>query len=190
MRSIYELTDEGYPQMFYSYMDEPEKVYNFLFSCTLFTTLDGEVYVNSIYDNANFLNDVNGTNIAGTYIMAYSVDEYEYERLRADEEAYYDYQESLTGKYSDYTIYSTAKNDFKSGWLDKMYSLSEQLYMTVDYQGLEDATYYYDPNMKTYNIRFEVVVGESFGFFKTTYVVQAVYYESNGGLKASMFNVY
>lgn len=187
--------------MVYFYTDEPEVLYGMGLESYSFM-LDEVTYENisGIIDYPWFVEGLESSGIYG-----YSVDEARYDELYAADMEYWEsslgnlfYSEepsysSDEGNYSKYTVYSAAKDEFQS-WLNSKYSMTEQLYMSINYQTADAATFSYNSAMDSYQIRFEVTVNANiFDFFGTstsTYVVQAEYYESGSGLKASMFNVY
>ena len=180
--------------LFFGYMNEPGKQYGIQLEGISFVT--GEYGGVENWEYIAALNDCSwyADGLEASDIYMYNVEKWRYEELcEAQDDYYYGYLQSQEGNYSKEQVYAAAKEEFQN-WLDSCYSLTEQLYMKVQYQSVDEASFYYDSSMSSYEIRFEVTVNANifdfFGTSTTTYVVQAEYYESSWGLKAAMFNIY
>lgn len=96
------------------------------------------------------------------------------------------------GMYDKQQIYKRAISDFEY-YYDGAYTMTEQLYMTVEFQSVDEATFHYDPDMDEYKIRFKVTINENvfdfLGFSKYTCVLRASYTEENGRLEEVSFEL-
>ncbi len=173
--------------MVYSFVEEPEKLY-----CLSVSTYDyGIAYAPAEKDIMDTTYKIIGNDRESVgydiYLSNYSSATSDEISEKLEAEAQKNQEESRNNEQKR-GVYKQAKNEFQA-WLDQFYTPVEQMYLIVNYDDVSNATYYYDENMGTYELRMQVTVVESW-IYETTYTVTIECYVRNGYLITSDFNVY
>lgn len=188
VEAIYD--DNGIQVVIYHYLDMPYDTYGMGLDFEYFEITDiDSMYINKLYDASYFAPwELNVSDLS-----AYDVtkEKYEYISELSYGHVYGDnHPTSSSSSSKKSAVYEAAKKEFKNSWINKRYDMVEQVYLYTEYDSVNEATYFYNESMGTHQIRFEVSLSENFCLTNETYVINAEFYEQNGQLKISMFNVY
>lgn len=175
-------TDGTRPHIEIYYSDEPQEIWTLHIEDVIYRTAEGNVIV---------YNMVPCNEVTGEMLLYCDSDLATQEYLALQEEKIR--QEELANKesFSKEQVYDKATSDFQT-YIDNTYAMDERLFMYIEYQPIQEATYAYDADMDEYKIRFKVTVDENifaFGMYKYTCTLRATYTEENGRLAKVSFDV-
>ena len=175
-------TDGTRPHIEIYYTDEPREIWTLHIEDIIYRTADGEVIT---------YNMVPWNEETGDMLLYYDSEPAIREALVLQDERIR--QEELANKesFSKEQVYNRAISDFET-YINNTYAMDERLFMYIEYQSVNDATYAYDSDMDEYKIRFKVTVDENifaFGMYKYTCTLRATYTEENGRLEKVSFDV-
>jgi len=175
-------TDGTRPHIEIYYTDTPQEIWTLHIEDFILRTADGEVTVyNMVPVNEETLE----------MLLYYDSEPATRDALVLQDEKIR--QEELANKesFTKEQVYNRATSDFEA-YINEEYAMDERLFMYIEYQSVNEATYAYDSDMDEYKIRFKVTVDENifaFGMYKYTCTLRATYTEENGRLTKVSFDV-